>query len=195
MLMSMLSTMTHALSEEMVEYADRPDPARPDRDLYGLSARYRLYRASDSWVFLAAPTARDWGALAAALDLSERLPDDDDELARVLAERFAAAAADEWERVLVPQGVTCVAVSKEPLDSILFSELGRSLGVVAETTHPTLGDYPRCTPMVRFSRSGGVAGPAPLCGRDTDAVLTEIGYSRARIDELRAAGVVGKPPS
>jgi crotonobetainyl-CoA:carnitine CoA-transferase CaiB-like acyl-CoA transferase len=49
--------------------------------------------------------------------------------------------------------------------------------------------------MVRFSRSGGVAGPAPLCGRDTDAVLTEIGYSRARIDELRAAGVVGKPPS
>jgi crotonobetainyl-CoA:carnitine CoA-transferase CaiB-like acyl-CoA transferase len=86
-------------------------------------------------------------------------------------------------------------VSKEPLDSILFSDLGRSLGVVAETTHPTLGDYPRCTPMVRFSRSGGVAGPAPLCGRDTDAVLTEIGYSPARIDELRAAGVVGQLPS
>jgi len=46
----------------------------------------------------------------------------------------------------------------------------------------------------RFSRSRGVAGPAPLCGRDTDAVLAELGYSRARIDELRAAGVLGQVP-
>jgi crotonobetainyl-CoA:carnitine CoA-transferase CaiB-like acyl-CoA transferase len=48
--------------------------------------------------------------------------------------------------------------------------------------------------MVRFSRSRGVAGPAPQIGRDTDAVLEEIGYSRTRIDELRAAGVVGNVP-
>jgi crotonobetainyl-CoA:carnitine CoA-transferase CaiB-like acyl-CoA transferase len=190
----MLSTMAHALSEEMVEYAGRPDPARPDADLYGLSARYRLYRAFDGWVFLAAPRDRDWPALAAALELPERLADDDEKLAAVLAERFASRDAEEWERLLVPQGVTCVEVSTKPLDGLLFSELGNELGVVVETTHPTLGEYPRCTPMVRFSRSRGVAGPAPLCGRDTDAVLTELGYSRARIDELRAAGVLGQVP-
>ena len=194
MLISMLSTMAHALSEEMVEYAGRPDPARPDADLCGLSARYRMYRASDGWVFLAAPRDRDWPALAAALELPERLVDDDEKLAAVLAERFASRVAEEWERLLVPQGVTCVEVSTKPLDGLLFSELGNELGVVVETTHPTLGEYPRCTPMVRFSRSRGVAGPAPLCGRDTDAVLTELGYSRARIDELRAAGVLGEVP-
>ena len=53
--MSMLSTMAHALSEGMVEYADAPDLAAPDAELYGLSARYCLYRASEGWVFLAAP--------------------------------------------------------------------------------------------------------------------------------------------
>jgi formyl-CoA transferase/CoA:oxalate CoA-transferase len=63
--------------------------------------------------------------------------------------------------------------------------------VIVEMTHPTIGDYPRCSPMVSFSRSGGVAGPAPLCGQHTDAVLGELGYPAERIEQLRAAGVVG----
>jgi crotonobetainyl-CoA:carnitine CoA-transferase CaiB-like acyl-CoA transferase len=48
--------------------------------------------------------------------------------------------------------------------------------------------------MVKFSRSGGVAGPAPLCGQHTDAVLTELGYSADSIDALREAGVLGSVP-
>ena len=191
MLMSMLSTMAHALSEEMVEYDAKPELARPDAQLYGLSARYRLYEASEGWVFLAAPTDDDWAALAGALDLPGALRDDDAAVAVALSELFSARPADQWERELTPLDIACVAVSTDPLDGILFSDVGRSLGVVVETTHPTIGDYPRCTPMVAFSRSGGVAGPAPLCGQQTDAVLAELGYARDRIDALRAAGVVG----
>jgi crotonobetainyl-CoA:carnitine CoA-transferase CaiB-like acyl-CoA transferase len=191
MLMSMLSTMAHALSEGMVEYAGAPELASPDPEILGLTARYRLYRAADGWVFLAAPADDDWAALGAALDLDDTLRDDDDALAVVLAERFVTRAADEWERNLTAVDVACVAVSADPLDSLLFSELGASLGVVTEITHPTIGDYPRCTPMVSFSRSGGVAGPAPLCGQHTDAVLAELGYARHRIDALRADGVLG----
>jgi len=194
MLMSMLSTMAHALSEEMVEYADAPELAAPDAGLYGLSARYCLYRASEGWVFLAAPADSDWHALAGALVLPDDLRDDDDALAETLAERFASRPADAWERELTALDVACVAVSTSPLDSILLSDIGESLGVVTETTHATIGDYPRCTPMVKFSRSGGVAGPAPLCGQQTDAVLKELGYPADRIDALRAAGVLGSVP-
>jgi crotonobetainyl-CoA:carnitine CoA-transferase CaiB-like acyl-CoA transferase len=39
-----------------------------------------------------------------------------------------------------------------------------------------------------------VAGAAPLCGQQTDAILTELGYSADRIDALRAAGVLGSVP-
>jgi crotonobetainyl-CoA:carnitine CoA-transferase CaiB-like acyl-CoA transferase len=194
MLMSMLSTMAHALSEGMVEYADAPELAAPDGELYGLTARYCLYRASEGWVFLAAPAESDWHTLAGALVLPDDLRDDDDKLAAALAERFASRPADDWERELTALDVACVAVSTDPLDGILFSDLGKSLGFVVETTHATIGDYPRCTPMVEFSRSGGVAGPAPLCGAHTDAVLTELGYSAERIDALRSAGVLGSKP-
>ncbi|HXY93194.1 MAG TPA: CoA transferase, partial [Acidimicrobiia bacterium] len=192
MLMSMLSTMTHALSEEMIEYDGRPEPPRPDAELYGLGARYRLYRAAEGWVFLAAPAERDWVALADALELP-REPGDDAALTAALEGRFATRRADEWEAALTPLGVACIAVSQAPLDSILFTDVGESAGVVVQTTHPTIGDYPRCSPMVSFSRSGGVAGPAPLCGAHTDAVLAELGYDDARRAALRAAGVIGGP--
>ena len=194
MLMSMLSSVAHALSEGMVEYDDAPDLAAPDAELYGLSARYCLYRASEGWVFLAAPADSDWPALSGALVLPDDLRDDDDALAEALADRFASRPAEAWERELTALDVACVAVSTDPLDGILFSDLGASLGVIVETTHATIGDYPRASPMVKFSRSGGVAGPAPLCGQHTDAVLAELGYSTDRIDALRAAGVLGSVP-
>jgi crotonobetainyl-CoA:carnitine CoA-transferase CaiB-like acyl-CoA transferase len=191
MVMSMLSTMTHALSETMVEYDHRPELVVADPDLYGLSPRYRLYRASDGWVFLAAPSRRDWVRLAAALDLDDELRDDDAALAETLTERFSTRSASEWERMLTVRDVTCVAVSSEPIDSILLGELGASCGVVTTTTHATIGDYPRCTPMVAFSRSGGVAGAAPLCGQHTNAVMSELGYSLERVQRLRDSGVLG----
>jgi crotonobetainyl-CoA:carnitine CoA-transferase CaiB-like acyl-CoA transferase len=191
MLMSMLSTMAHALSEDMIEYEGKPQSAKPDRELYGLSARYRLYRSSDGWVFLAAPTDGDWAALSGALGLPGDLRADDAALVVALTACFAARPAAEWERELTALDLACVAVSTDPLDGILFSDFGESLGCIVETTHPTLGEYPRLAPLVSFSRSGGVAGPAPLCGQQTDAVLAELGYPPERIDALRAAGVLG----
>ena len=92
MLMSMLSTMAHALSEGMVEYADAPELAAPDGELYGLTARYCLYRASEGWVFLAAPAQSDWHALAGALVLPDDLRDDDDKLAATLARAVRVAS-------------------------------------------------------------------------------------------------------
>jgi crotonobetainyl-CoA:carnitine CoA-transferase CaiB-like acyl-CoA transferase len=65
------------------------------------------------------------------------------------------------------------------------------MGILAETTHPTLETYPRLAPTVRFSRSATRAGPAPLCGADTDRVLGELGYSAERIEELRKDGTIG----
>ena len=55
MLTTMLSTAAHALSELNVQYEGMGDPPTSDPELYGINARYRLYEASDGWVFLAAP--------------------------------------------------------------------------------------------------------------------------------------------
>lgn len=188
---SMLATMTHALSEDMVEHEGRSDVPTPDPDLLGLGARWRLYETAAGWVFLAAPGADDWRRLAAAMDLPPELEGDDAALAAALAERFRTRPAAAWERTLTELDVACVEVAAGPVEeNVVLGELGRTLGIVTGDTHPIVGDYPRLAPLVRFSRSRGVAGPAPLCGAHTDRVLTELGYDAERIEKLRADGVV-----
>ena len=189
----MLSTMAHCLSEDMVEYAGRPPLRTPDHDLYGLDARYRLYETADGWVFLAAPADDDWDALATVMELDPALRDDDTELATTLAERFASRTAAEWEAVFTDVDVACVECATGPVEKVVMLDggMGEALGIVTPTEHPMIGAYPRLLPTVRFSRSGGVAGPAPLCGAHTDAVLGELGYDESRIAGLREAGVIG----
>ena len=55
LLTTMLTSTAHALADDMVEYADRPATLTADSELYGYGARYRLYEASDGWIYLAAP--------------------------------------------------------------------------------------------------------------------------------------------
>jgi crotonobetainyl-CoA:carnitine CoA-transferase CaiB-like acyl-CoA transferase len=191
MMTSMLSTMAHTLSEDMVEYEHRSPLPMPSAELFGLSARYRLYRTADGWVFLAAPSEKEAMALRRALDLGENL--DDEDLAAVLEARFTEKSADEWERELSAHDVTCAAVVTGPIEEVvmLSGGMGRELGIVTETSHPVLGDYSRLTPLVRYERLGGVAGPAPLCGDQTDAVLAELGFDNDQIAHLRKARVLG----
>lgn len=190
---SMLATMAHTLSEDMVEYAGRAEAEIPDPDLYGLGPLWRLYEAADGWVFLAAPDDGDWAALRAELDLADDLRGDPDALAAALEERFRSRPAGEWEAALTALDVACAEVAKGPVDEVvMFSGgMGALMGIVCDQTHPVMGDYQRLTPLARFSRSAGVAGPAPLCGEHTDRVLTELGYDEARITALRDAGVIG----
>lgn len=190
---SMLGTMAHALSEDMVEYEGRPPLATPGPDLVGLGARYRLYQAADGWVFLAAPSRGEWAALAAALEVPEELADDDEALAQTLARRFATASAEDWEDQLTAHDVTCVAVADGPIEEVVMlgGGMGRRLGIVTETGNPVLGEYPRLSPLVRYRRLGGVAGPPPLLGQQTEAVLGELGYGPDDLGRLRADGVIG----
>src|ERR1700728_2920588 len=67
MLTTMLTSTAHALADDMAEYKDRPPTQAADAELLGYSALYRLYRAADEWIYLAAPSAGDWSALCTAL--------------------------------------------------------------------------------------------------------------------------------
>jgi crotonobetainyl-CoA:carnitine CoA-transferase CaiB-like acyl-CoA transferase len=191
---SMLSTMAHVLSEDMVEYEGRRDLTVPDKDLYGLGPLYRLYAAADeTWVFVAAPTEDDWGALSTALELTADLRDDHDKLAAVLAEKFAARPAAEWEAALTKVDVACVEVAKGPVEDVVWFSggAGAAMDIVTPAEHPVVGEYQRLKPLVRFSRSAGVTGPAPLVGQHTDQVLAELGYDAAAIAAWRHENVIG----
>ena len=194
---SMLSTTAHALADDMIEYADRPPAPSAAPDFYGLSALYRLYETADGWIFLAAPSEREWArfrsAIAGCVDLAdhprfatgEDRRQHDKELAEVLSKVFRQDTARRWEEMLRAADVGCVEVGPGPYEAwLLDPDGGRASGFVTEATHPLIGEHPRLAPLVRFSRSATRADPGCLLGQHTRSVLREFGYSDDRIDEL-----------
>ncbi|HEY7106723.1 MAG TPA: CoA transferase [Acidimicrobiia bacterium] len=195
MLTTMLNTVAHAISEDMVEYADRAAAPTTDAELFGLNARYRLYETADGWVFLAVPTQRELDELVTALEPYGPVDRaDDDALASSLCRIFERRTAAEWERDLVTRDVACVVVESTSPDAAIMGEgdsIGRAMGIVVDLEHPVIGAYPRLAPLATLSRSEGLTGGAPLLGEQTDAVLAELGYSEDHITDLRARGVIG----
>ncbi len=203
MLTTMLTSTAHALADDMAEYKDRPPTPAADAELLGYSALYRLYRAADEWIYLAAPSAGDWDALCAVLveetDLGadSRFADEaarrsnDAALARVLESVFASKPAQHWEDALLAAGVGCVVAHREPPESVLQSaEFAGAADMLVEVEHPTFGNHVRLKPYVSFSRSATVAEPGVLAGQQTDAILSELGYSAETIADLRDRKVV-----
>ena len=177
----MLTSTAHALAEDMVEYKDRPPTPMADSELFGYSARYRLYKSADEWIYLAAPYADEWPALCAALrsevDLSADLRfldeqsriENDTTLARELSAVFARRSAQYWEDTLLASDVGCVVAHREPPETVLQSdEFAGAADMLLEVEHPTFGQHLRLKPYVAFSRSQTVAEPGSLAGQHTD---------------------------
>jgi crotonobetainyl-CoA:carnitine CoA-transferase CaiB-like acyl-CoA transferase len=200
---TMLLSAAHAMADSVVSYPGRPDAMSPGPDLRGPGALYRIYDASDGWVFLAAPQEKEWRTLVDALAPHVDLVDprfataadraaNDGVLADVLSRMFVERSRHEWQRDLSAADVACVAVTTDPPEVLLMSdEVGRAAGYITDVRHPLFDVHPRLAPVVAFSRSTTTARGAELCGSATDAVLGELGYTPVEIDDLRAHGVIG----
>jgi len=202
---SMLSSTAHALSEVMVEYEGRPETATSDKDIMGFGALYRLYQAGGgSWLFLAAPSDREWARLTGALPGGAKLAADprfgdaaarkanDAALIAELAAIFATRTAAEWETQMRAVDVALVESGAAPVESHYMDE--GSVGVLSDfvTTgrHPILDEVPRLKGLIRFSRSATTTGDAGLVGQHTAKVLADYGYSEAEIAGLADEGVI-----
>jgi crotonobetainyl-CoA:carnitine CoA-transferase CaiB-like acyl-CoA transferase len=200
---TMLGTVQQAMIAYNAIYASRPAETAADEQFFGMNALYRMYRAADGYVFLAAPLPREWPALTKAMspyvDLcaDERFADaesraqHDDELIAALAAVFASKTKLEWEHELSAQDVGCVEVVEANSELVLQTDPYFEAGYSVRAHSPIFEEHRRLAPLCTFSRSRTRADAGCTIGQHTDAVLREIGLDELAIADLRTKEIVG----
>ena len=193
---NMLTANAYANSDDFLRYEGKPSRRQVDGELYGTAPWYRLYQASEGWVFLAAPTDEEWSAFCAeaAPELADARGQDEDALASAMSDVFSQAPASEWERRLTAVGVGCVRADAGNCGEFFSRDehvLANGFSPIAN--HRRLGDVRRWGPLTTMAGGRDDYGPGVLAGQETDEILTEIGRGED-VERLRSDGVVWSEP-
>jgi crotonobetainyl-CoA:carnitine CoA-transferase CaiB-like acyl-CoA transferase len=113
-----------------------------------------------------------------------------DALIPILDAILAARPAAEWLARLDQAGVPAGRINTVP--EVCESAHLRARGMAVRLEHPKAGPITVMGLPIRLRATpGAVATPPPLLGQHTDEILTRLlGIPKARVDRLRAAGVV-----
>jgi len=174
-----------------------------DVNLLPSLSQYDVTRFKDGWGTIAAVTDEEFAALCRALDvahialdprfttMTKRLSDPD--YPRVYREIVQGAAG----KFTIGEALRRLAEAKVPaVAAVSLSDMADHPQIIAnelfvESEHPVAGPLRQPRPAARFSATPAApAGPAPLRGQDTDAILRELGYDDAERDALRTDGAV-----
>ena len=200
------------VAQHMMQYAVTGRPAAPMPSRISAWAVYDVFDvAGGEQIFLAAVSDTQWSLLCgefafAALRDDTRLASND---ARVqarpwmlplLRERFgrlgAAALAARFERIGLPY-----APITRPQDLFEDPHLAATGGLAPVTLPADASGAGRSVdtrtallPLTLDGQRLGLRAAPPALGQHTEALLRELGYSTAEIDQLREAQVVGADP-
>ena len=181
----MFGANAYANWDDFLSFPDKPDRPPVDSEGYGLGPLYRLYACSEGWVFLGVISETEKATLAEALGIDMQF-----DVSASLERIFRGETADHWERKLGGLGLGCVRADGLPPQAFFLRNehcLAENLAVPA--MHPEWGQYLRNGPMVEFDQDGTYSGTGGA-GGGTLALLNELGYSSANIQDLLEAGTV-----
>ena len=193
---NMLTANAYTNHDDFLQYEGKPPRRQVDGELHGTAPWYRLYPASEGWVFFAALTDDEWSAFCteAAPHLVDARDTNEHELTTALADVFATAPAAEWESRLTPVGVGCVVADGGHVGEFFLHDehiLANNFAPVAE--HRRMGQIRRWGALTRCAGRRDGYGHGVLAGQETDEILQEIGRGED-IKRLRSEGVVWSEP-
>jgi crotonobetainyl-CoA:carnitine CoA-transferase CaiB-like acyl-CoA transferase len=179
---------------------------RPSLDAMqlGWGPLYRLYRTADDWLCLGAWSEDHWRGLCRALgedaptapgfSTPEGRKENFVALGAHLEGVFSSRSAQSWFQALDAEEVPCeVTHENRVIELFEDAELYRK-GWLATHDHPVIGRVDTAGLLFDFSETPGkLWGPAPVVGQHSRDILTELGYDKAAIDDMVAAGTVADP--
>ena len=199
---TMLNANAWTNADEYYDYEGRPPIDRPDEELHGLHALYRLYRCQEGWVFLGCLFQDEWETFCRAVRRDDLLADsrfstpaarqaNDEALIAEISAVFAESAAAEWEALLTGADIGCVQAD-EALEGDFYADHphAKANALSVEVEHPFVGKYLRYGGLVEFSLTQGLYRTSIQVGQHTRPLLRELGYAEQEIEDLGRKGVV-----
>ena len=204
---AMVESVLNAAAEQVVEYGSSKTLLCRDGNRGPQAAPQGVYRCAgeDQWVAIAIARDDQWRSLRSLLGDPPWARSDDlthsvgrraahDHIDRELSSWTSQRSAEESARKLLGVGIPS-AVVVPPRDIAANPQL-RYRGLFETEEHATTGAHEIPTLPFRFSRvDHWLRLPAPTLGRDNDAVLENLGYSRETIEGFRQSGLVGELPT
>lgn len=201
---SLWEALEMTLPEAWLEFAINGREPEVDANRDRWMSPYNCYKSrgdAEQWVTIAVGNEREWRALCEAMGRPALVSDPrfstatlrkqhEDELDEIITQW--TGERDRWEvnEMLQHAGVAAMPTLNNR-DLALDPHL-RERGFLVELDHPEVGRRTHAgIPWTMGVTPCKVRNAAPLFGADTDRVLTDLlGYSAARIEMLRHAGVL-----
>jgi crotonobetainyl-CoA:carnitine CoA-transferase CaiB-like acyl-CoA transferase len=186
---------------EFIDYPGLKRDTPGDVDLRGLNALCRHYMGKDGrWFFVLCIDEVHWQSLIRAMGLTsiagdmrfgtqEQRAQNDPALVEILQEAFKGKTAVEWTDALQGEGIP--AALAQNAEEVLCDAHCRENDIFDERQDPIFGAARLFGIGTKLSETPGIIRrPAPLLGQHTTEVLRELGYSREKIEALKAAKVI-----
>jgi len=200
---SMLDCQAAILENPLVRYFSTGEIPERIGTRHPVSTPVQAIRSKDGYVAIAASDGPNghWGTLCREIGRPELASDkrfstnwnrtqNYDQLIAVLEDAMIKRTTAEWVDVLGSQGVPVGPVQN--VAQVASDPQLNARQMFARLEHPDVGSVTLTNTPVKMSRTqGGPVVVQPNLGQHTDEILSELGVAEARIEELRAANVVG----
>ena len=162
---------------------------------------YQAFEAADGPIMIGVANDNLWRKFCAVAELSAIVDDPKfktnadrvkhrEEVLSHVKSAIAQHSVAHWNKALAGVGVPCSPINS--IAELLDHPHTRASGILLEYDHGAAGPLNAVGHPVLIDGEERRAGsPPPLLGQHTDDVLSEIGMSPEKIDELRRAHVVG----
>jgi crotonobetainyl-CoA:carnitine CoA-transferase CaiB-like acyl-CoA transferase len=172
------------------------EPQREKMHLSGAYPCYRVYPAADGWITVGALEPQFWTAVCEALERPDFAEDAfavgqrRDEVVAELERIFSKRTRAEWLQAFQGRDV-CVGPVNNFGEAFEDPQV-RARSMIVEAPVPGAGPWKHVGNPIKVGGPNDelLRRPPPGLGEHTEEVLTEAGFEKAAIEELRAAGAI-----